>query len=390
MTPRALVAVSRCGSYDTGEVARALESALEPLGGMESFVRPGQSVFLKVNLLLKADPARAVTTHPELVRAVIRSARSCGASDIAVGDSPGGRTTAAGARSIFETSGLAAVCAQENARTVLLDDEIVRRTLEGGKLYSSFNLGRQAVEADVLINLPKLKTHGFMMFTGAVKNLFGCIPGLEKAQFHLKVPDRDDFAQMLVDLLLACRPGLNIMDAVVAMEGDGPSGGTPRQTGALLASPDAVALDLVASAIAGYDPMEVYTNRAAAGRGLAPGGLDGVDVVGADWRELVMVDFRHPVRDVSRNLPPAVARWVRQRTASRPRLDRPQDCTGCSTCEKSCPVRAIDMSRGHPVFDDAACVRCYCCQELCPQQAIGLRTPWLVRAVLARETGRSV
>jgi uncharacterized protein (DUF362 family)/NAD-dependent dihydropyrimidine dehydrogenase PreA subunit len=385
---RPRVSVAACSSYDPETVSTALRRALGPLGGMGSFVSPGQRVFLKVNLLMKATPERAVTTHPEFVRAVIRSAFEAGAADVAVGDSPGGRNSAASTRALFETSGIAAVCLQEGARVSLLDDAVTRVPFEGGSLYSSFNLGSEAVGADVLISLPKLKTHGFMMFTGGVKNLFGCIPGLEKAQFHLKVPDREDFAEMLVDLMLACAPELTIMDAVIGMEGDGPAGGPPRQIGALLASSDPAALDVIASAIAGFDPMDVYTVRAAARRGLAPGSPSGVSVSGDGWERFVVRDFAHPARDVSRGLPPRVARWVRKRIVSRPVLSDPPGCTACRTCEQNCPVSAIAMVEKRPAFDYDTCIRCYCCQELCPQQVIGLRRPWAVRAFFAPDVAR--
>jgi len=323
-----------------------------------------------------------------MVRAVIRQAFRAGAAEVMVGDSPGGRSSAASARALFEASGMAGVCREEGAVTVLLDDEVTRVTFEGGRLYSAFNLGRAAVEADVLISMPKLKTHGFMMFTGGVKNLFGCIPGLEKAQFHLKVPDRDDFAEMLVDLLLACSPELTIMDGVTAMEGDGPAGGTPRDVGVLLASSSAPALDLVASSIAGFDPMDVYTNRAASKRGLVPESVEEFDVVGDGWTGFVVPDFSHPARDVSRKLPPGLAKWARRQTASRPVLEDKAGCTGCRTCEQNCPVEAIRMVDRRPVFDHDACIRCYCCQELCPQQVIGLRRPWAVRAFFAPDAAR--
>jgi uncharacterized protein (DUF362 family)/Pyruvate/2-oxoacid:ferredoxin oxidoreductase delta subunit len=339
---------------------------------------------LKVNLLTKAEPDRAVTTHPALVRAVVRAVKAAGASDVAIGDSPGGRTTAGSARSLFEVSGMTAVANEEGARLVLLDDEVVRRPAPGGHLYQSFNLGREAVDADVLIDLPRLKTHGFMMMTGAVKNLFGCIPGLEKAQFHLKVPDRDDFGEMLVDLLLACRPALCIMDAVVGMEGDGPSGGSPKPVGALLASADAMALDVVAARIAGFDPMEVYTIAAAHRRGLGPASADDVEITGVGWREVAPASFAHPARDITRGMPSGLAKWMRARISSRPVLARQCDCTACRTCEKNCPVEAIHVRDGHPVFDYDACIRCYCCQELCPEHALDLRTPWVVRSLVMR------
>ena len=262
---------------------------------------------------------------------------------------------------------------------VLFDDDCVRATAQGGSLYGAFTLGRAVVDADVLISLPKFKTHGFMMFTGAVKNLFGCIPGLDKAQYHLKVPDRDDFGDMLVDLMLACRPRLALMDAIVGMEGEGPAGGMPRQVGAIIASTDAVSLDVIASAMAGLDPMEVYSNKAAARRGLGPSSADEVETIGEDWRSLAPSGFALPARDVSSKLPPWLGKRLRSWTTARPVLERPAECTRCKSCERNCPVGAITVGDRGPVFDHVTCIRCYCCQELCPPQVIGLKVPPIAR-----------
>lgn len=372
------VSISRCSSYDSGEVSSALDAALAPLGGMAAFVSPGQSVLLKVNLLSRALPERAVTTHPELVRAVIRAARAAG-GEVSVGDSPGGPNTAGGVRRIWEDSGIGAVCAEEDVPLLLFDDACTRVNNGAGSLYGSFTLGSAVVDTDVLISLPKFKTHGFMMFTGAVKNLFGCIPGLEKAQYHLKVPDRDDFGSMLLDLMLACRPALAIMDAVVGMEGEGPAGGTPRHIGALLASPDSVALDVIASSMAGLDPMEVYSIKAAARRGIGPKSADDVEVLGEDWRALAPTSFALPTRDLSALMPSWLGKRVRGWTTARPFLERAGDCTRCKKCQENCPVSAIVVGKSGPVFDHGTCIRCYCCQELCPPQAIGLKVPPIAR-----------
>ena len=372
------VSISRCSTYDSTEMASALDAALSPLGGMAAFVSPGQHVLLKVNLLSRALPERAVTTHPEFVRAVIRATRAAGGI-VSVGDSPGGPNTASGVKHIWDDSGIGAVCADEGVELLLFDDECVRVTNVDGALYGAFTLGRAVVDADVLITLPKFKTHGFMMFTGAVKNLFGCIPGLEKAQYHLKVPDRDDFGGMLVDLMLACKPRLAIMDAIVGMEGEGPAGGRSRQIGAIIASADCVSLDVVASAMAGLDPMEVYSNKAAAKRGLGPPSVDDVRVAGTGWRELAPDGFKLPLKDLSAKMPAWLGKRMRGWTTARPVLERRQDCTRCRKCEQSCPVGAIVVGNDGPVFDHSTCIRCYCCQELCPPQAIGLAVPPIAR-----------
>jgi uncharacterized protein (DUF362 family)/ferredoxin len=372
------VSLAECQTYDQPEIAKALDAALLPLGGMAAFVRPGSRVLLKVNLLSRAVPERAVTTHPEVVRAVIRAVRAAGGVPT-VGDSPGGPNTPGGVRGIWTDSGIGAVCAEEGVELVLFDDDPVRFDNPEGELFASFTLGRAVAETDVLITLPKFKTHGFMMFTGAVKNLFGCIPGMAKAQYHLKVPDRDDFGSMLVDLMLACKPHLAVMDAVVGMEGEGPAGGTPRHIGALLASANCAALDVVCSAMAGLDPMEVYSSKAAARRGLGPKSIDEVSVVGADWHKLAPHGFVLPARDPFSMMPAWLGQRARGWVTARPVLERPSECTRCRKCESVCPVGAIVVGDDGPRFDRNTCIRCYCCQELCPPQAIGLMTPRIAR-----------
>lgn len=372
------VSIARCHTYEEAEVSSALDAALSPLGGMAAFVSEGQRVLVKTNLLSRALPERAVTTHPEVVRAVVRSVRAAGGVPV-VGDSPGGPNTAGQVRRVWQDSGIGDMCAEEGVELILLDDDCVRVPNPSGALYGSFTLGRAVVDADVVITVPKFKTHGFMMFTGAVKNLFGCIPGLEKAQYHVKVPDRDDFGSMLVDLMLAVSPSLAIMDAVVGMEGEGPAGGTPRHVGALLVSGDCVALDVIAASMAGLEPREVYSTKAAAARGMGPGSVDEVNVVGEDWRLFAPEDFALPQRDLSAKMPPWLAPRLRAWTTAKPVLENAAGCTLCKTCEQVCPVDAIVVGAGGPAFDRERCIRCYCCQELCPPQVIGLASPPLAR-----------
>ncbi len=375
------VSVARCSTYEPAEISAALAHALAPIGGMKAFVSPGQRVLLKINLLSRAIPERAVTTHPEFVRGVIREVKAVGGI-VTVGDSPGGPNSAGAVRRLWTETGIGEVCEQEDVPLVLFDDDCVRVAVDESRLYGAFTLGRAVTETDVLITLPKLKTHGFMMFTGAVKNLFGCIPGLQKAQYHLKVPDRDDFANMLIDLLLACQPKLALMDAIVGMEGKGPAGGTPRHVGAILASADSVALDVIAASMAGLDLAEVYTNRAAARRGLGPKEISEVPTAGVDWRALAPDHFALPARDVTAGMPPWLGKRLRGWTTARPVLERPSDCTRCRKCEESCPVGAVHVGESGPVFDSSSCIRCYCCQELCPTQAIGLTVPALARLAM--------
>jgi len=374
------VSISRCSSYKKTVVAESLREVLEPLGGIKAFVKPGDNVLIKINLLRNSEPDKAVTTHPSLVEALIEEIRSAGGIP-SVGDSPGGPNTPKMVKKIVETTGLDDACGRTGTDLIIFDRDTVKIKCPDGKLYTSFTVGKAVRDADVIISLPKLKTHGFMKLTGAVKVLFGVIPGMEKIQYHLKVPDRMDFADMLLDIYLAVKPSLSIMDAVVAMEGDGPSGGEPRQVGALLASTDSIALDFIASRIIGFDPLDVYTNRAAVNRGLISG-MEEVEVAGLPLSKILVKDFKAPTGDLSDKMPAGLVKFLKDLTTSKPYLALPGSCSGCGTCAQSCPGDAIDIKRKHPQFDYGKCIRCYCCEELCPELVIKRKNHWAVRPFL--------
>jgi uncharacterized protein (DUF362 family)/Pyruvate/2-oxoacid:ferredoxin oxidoreductase delta subunit len=372
-----VVSISKCDTYDKEKVDRALGQVLEPLGGITSFVKPGDNVLLKVNLLRSADPDKAVTTHPALIEAVISAVRGAGGVPT-VGDSPGGPNTPKMVKKLLETTKIGDLCKQTGTDLVIFDRDIVRVKCPDGKLYTSLTIGRAVHDADVVITLPKLKTHSFMRFTGAVKVLFGVIPGMEKMQYHLKVPDRMDFADMLLDIYLAVKPSLSIMDAVVGMEGEGPSGGDPKHVGALLAARDSVALDFAASTIVGFDPLEVYTNRAAVNRGLITG-MDGIEIAGVPISDILLNDFKIPAAELSDKMPGWLVKSLKNIATSRPYLAFPHQCTGCGTCKQSCPNKAIAIKDKHPQFDYNKCIRCYCCEELCPELAVKRKNHWMAR-----------
>ncbi len=372
-----MVSISNCKTYDKDEVDKALFQVLEPLGGIKTYVKPGDKVLLKVNLLRSSEPDKAVTTHPALIEAVIASVREAGGIPI-VGDSPGGPNTPKMIKKILETTQLGDLCKQTETDLVIFDRDIVRVKCPEGKLYTSLTIGRAVRDADVVITLPKLKTHSFMKFTGAVKVLFGVIPGMEKMQYHLKVPDRMDFADMLLDIYLAVKPVLSIMDAVVGMEGEGPSGGDPKHIGALLAATDSVALDFIASALIGLDPLEVYTNRAAVARGLI-NGMDAIEVAGIPLADIIMKDFKTPEGELSDRMPGWLVKSLKGIATSKPYLALPNLCTGCGTCKQSCPGKAIVIKDKRPQFDYDKCIRCYCCEELCLELAIKRKNHWIAR-----------
>lgn len=379
----AKVVLKYCPDY-TADVEQRLREGLREWGGMSAFVKPGQKVLLKVNLLMKKRPEEAVTTHPSVVEAVIHLVQEAGGIPI-IGDSPGGPYTLSALQAIYTRSGLREVAERTGA---ILNEDVGQSVIQcpEGKLVKSLTVIDCVLNADVIIPLSKLKTHGMMTFTGAVKILFGVIPGLLKAEYHLKMFKTADFADLLVDIASWVKPALSIMDGVVGMEGDGPSAGKPRDIGVLILSTDPFALDVAAADLIGLNAERVPTVMAARARGLTSH-LNEIQLKG-DSRSLWRIQNFLIPKAVSANfldrvsLPQSVKRFVLNRVRPRP-VFRHETCVGCSDCVNNCPPKALTMNeRQRPIVDLEACIRCFCCQELCPHQAVKLFKPWLGRKLL--------
>lgn len=353
-----MVTWASCGSYRQDEVRRAVELALEPLGGIEAFVKPGERVLLKPNLLYASAPDRAVTTHPALVQAVAELVVEAGARPI-LGDSP-----AIGPwRVVLMRTGMGHVVRKVGVEVADFSRPKRVRGPEGFP-FRVLELAEAVLEIDRVINLPKLKTHSMTLMTLAVKNLFGCVPGMRKAGWHLKAgTDRGFFATLLLEICLLVKPSLTVMDAIVAMEGDGPSKGTPRPLGVVLASADPLALDRAVMEALGMAPELLPTLQVASERGLLPE---------VQWatEPFSVPDFRLPkTADLTWGLPGFVKGPIRRGLLPKPRVDRDR-CSGCGRCAEICPPGVVQMAEGFPRVDYDGCIRCYCCQEVCPQGAI--------------------
>lgn len=371
--PRAAVAAVGCDRYEANLVFEAVGRGLSLLGGAASFVRPGETVLLKPNLLAGAAPSKVVTTHPDVFSAVARHFQAAGAQ-LRYGDSPGvGRPEhAARLSKVAEAAERLGVATADFSTGVPV-------SFPGGQLIKQFTLAAGALDVDGIVSLPKLKSHGLTRMTGAVKNQFGCVPGLLKGEFHARLPELSSFAQMLVDLTRLLAPRLYVMDAIEAMEGNGPRSGSPRALKVLLFSRDPVALDTAACSLMGLDPLLVTT--------IEWGERMGLGSTQVQWLGDAPDPFRAPDFRINRDKKPIIgsmpgwpAGLLRRYVASRPAI-APERCTRCGTCVRACPLqpKAVDFHKGAdkpPVYDYNACIRCFCCQEMCPDHAIAIhKTP---------------
>lgn len=367
-------------NYDQQTVDAAVERLFCQLPAAQ--VLGGKRVLLKPNLLAKHTPERAVTTHPAMVRAVIRAVRRRGAASITVADSPGGVYNPGILRSIYKVSGLTDVCREEGA--ALYTDCKSREVPAKGQVVKQFTLLEPVLDCDVIINLPKLKTHMMTGLSAATKNLFGCIPGLQKAEWHMRFPDKERFGGMLVDLLCTVKPGFAILDGILAQEGDGPAGGTPRMVGIVAAAEDHLQMDLALCRMLGIRPKDVPYLNAAISRGLCPEQFDPACAKGEGELCRPIPGYRLPSSwgsvDFADKAPRAV-RWavpaVERLLAPRPVINKSR-CIGCGKCAEICPQHTITV-QGKAHIHAARCIRCFCCHEMCPVKAIDTRRSFLLK-----------
>lgn len=354
------VSIVKCRTYNFSEVESALGQAINLLGGINSFVKPGQKVLLKPNLLSARLPEEGVDTHPELIRAVIRLVKEAKAVPM-VGDSSGGFYQLS--EEVYTKSGVKKVCQEEGAELVKFNKVSIKNNVP---------LASYVVECDVLISIPKFKTHTLTTITGGVKNLFGAVPGLSKAEYHKRAPDPRKFASIIVDIYSQVKPHLSVMDGIVAMEGDGPAGKDLRNLGLIIASDDAVSMDAVMAKIVGLEPFKVRTTFLAHTRGIGVGDLNNIKIIGEKLEGIIIKDFKLPHSSILYHLPSFLSEFLFSLFELQPFIDE-RICTKCQICAKTCPHKTITISDKTSSISYKNCIGCLCCYEVCPYKAISIK-----------------
>ncbi len=376
-----VVSIVRCNSYIESEVERAVKEAVDLIGGISSFVSPGQKVLLKVNALMASAPETACPTHPAMVSAAAKLVLDLGAIPV-IGDSPGGSKTVFD--NVFETCGYNKVAKDLNIKTQDLKKLPVKQvniklrkktiSVPVADLYKSF---------DLVINLPKFKTHILTVTTGAVKNMFGSVPGFYKSRLHFIAPGIDDFAYVLLEVYKSTLPALTIMDAVESMEGNGPSGGSAVKTCAVFASDSGLALDIVSGRCAGFETVELPVLEAAKRAGLSTE-FSNIRTVGTQNSKGLFGRFKKPVSvyRLTKRVPSVLIDGfglILRNIKNLPQIDK-KKCIACRTCAVSCPAKCITIVKDARYdIDYNKCVACFCCHELCPEKAVRIKKSLLAR-----------
>jgi len=373
------VYVIACSDYDQTE--KQILKLLSMMGDLAQFVRAGERILLKPNLLAAVKPEKAATTHPSIVGAVGRLVKQAGATPVLI-DSPGSGYphTEKMLDKVYRVTGMYAA-AEESGLKVSLNTRYQTVSYPNGRFVKRLEVLTPILEADGVINLCKLKTHGFLGMTGAVKNCFGIIPGLTKPGYHANLKKPGQFAGMCLDLITFLTPRLSIMDAVIGMEGAGPQNGTPRYIGWLLASTSPLALDCVAGEIIGLKREHNYVLLEAEKRGMMPNHIRQIELIGAHLGDLRVPGYKLPVTLLSglgTVFLKAVGPVFRNAFTVRPQIV-PERCAGCGFCRDACPVQVISMIKNHAEIKQRHCIRCYCCHEMCPHDAIELKQGTLYR-----------
>lgn len=375
-----LVALRRCTSYDVEKIMETVSDALGLIGFDFNSVS-GKRVLLKPNMLGAYPPHKHVTTHPAFVEACARLFKKKGAT-VQVGDSSNGVYEV---DEVWNVTGIRKACEFSSAEITPFERGT---SIERGGL----RIASAVIEADVIVNLPKLKTHGLTVLTGAVKNLYGCVPGMIKTSYHRELGGHWDFAGRVVEIANIVKPQLTIVDAITGMHGNGPSGGKLIDLGLIIAGKNIYAVDTIFCTLVGLDPTELETLVHAYERGVFSR-KSNIDVVGESIDSCRPAGFELPETYIKKKLDWWISRRVLKLIWNNVKIQpviSADRCQRCGLCLKSCPVGAISwegkQEGAAPFIDKKTCIQCFCCHEVCPYAAIDLKRSILVR--MGRWLGR--
>ena len=360
------IAVRKCCEYELHKVFDEISDIYKNTDGPDV---NGKRVLVKPNILTDDDPAKCITTHPVVVEAMVRFLQSKGAT-VMVGDSPAVHTQ----KFKGEKSGILRVCEVTGAKWIDFIADTVEKSLRKGKI----RIASVVDKVDLIISLPKFKNHELVYFTGAIKNTLGLVPGFSKGKQHALHQDRSKFGEFLVDLNEAITPDYFLMDGIMGMEGPGPGRGLPVEIGLLFGSTNPLALDMIASRIAGYEPLIIPTSRAAFFRKNWLQSENDIMYDGPEISSIVKKGFNKIPISTTNNI---ALKFVMKRIKFLKKLERRpvfihENCTGCQKCVNICPVQAIlplPTKMTHIVLTDNKCIRCFCCSEVCTDNAVVIR-----------------
>ncbi|HJO93563.1 MAG TPA: DUF362 domain-containing protein [Victivallales bacterium] len=360
------VAAVKCSSYERKLVREKVHRAIALTGGFPEKIKPGSKILLKPNLLTAKHPDAAVTTHPEILRAVIKELKELGINDITVGDSPAGRHEW---KQLWEKTGIKQVAEDEevklipfeNIKTILINKNVKVPVL------------KELDDFDAVISLPKLKTHLLTKITGTVKNSYGLVIGQAKSHFHGKYPSPRKMSSFIADLYSQLKPDFVIMDAVKSMEGDGPNTGKPYKSGVILAGVDGVAVDSCACSIYDYDYNDIFTLFKAVEKGYGVGDHELIKRTGDAWKNMDAAVCRRSKADFLSKIPEKLFFILTLVSKCRPSFDK-KKCIKCGLCAEACVQKAIINKKKCYKVKSSKCVLCMCCIEACPYQALKLKT----------------
>jgi len=363
------VSLVGCRSYNRDSVFKAVEKSIDLLGGIDSIIKPKSKVLVKPNLLTDARAEDCITTHPQVVEAVIEILKKISAR-IIVGDSPSVFGERKDIEKVYETTGMRQVCQRQRVELVYFDKAVVKK---------GFPLTEWIDKCDYIVNVPKFKTHNFTVLTASIKNLFGLVLGFYKARLHKESLNPEDFSKYLVDIFELTRPVLNIVDAVVSLEGDGPgSSGIKVDIGLIVSGQDAVAVDSIFATIMGLFPHDIPMIKQASSRNLGIANLEEIEIVGENLGEYIRDNFKLPTIWFYHKLP-SILLYFAKRLIKFKMVILPSRCQSCRKCIEICPMCAISLRDDKAYIDSKKCILCSCCQEICPYRAIEIKKSLLLK-----------